>query len=119
MIVSERVERWKAAWESSELERIVALYAPDAEHSSRLVPQLYAEIRSETLRGSDQIREYVKRGRLWFVKVRIEVISLLESDDRSAVEYRRHSNLDATPAHVIELIAWQDRLIRSATVFHL
>ena len=115
--MSARIERWKAAWESCDLERIVGLYSPDAEHSSGLVSHLYAELGRATLRGQTEIREYVSRGLLWFVAVRIDVLSVIESDDRSAVEYRRGSNLDATPAHVVELIDWSGSLIRSSTVF--
>jgi len=115
--MSGRIERWKAAWESCDLDRIVALYSDDAEHSSRLVTDLFAELGRSTLRGKAEIREYVSRGLLWFVTVRIDVVSAMESGDRSAVEYRRSSNLDSTPAHVLELIDWSGDLIRSSTIF--
>ena len=48
-----------------------------------------------------------------------EILTVTESGDRAAVEYRRHSNLDAAnPAHVLELIEWRDALISSVRVFH-
>lgn len=112
-----RVENWKAAWESLDLERIVALYASDAVHASRLVLRLYPEIGSEALAGAAQIREYVMRGLVWFVKLELEIISVTEVEARSAIEYRRRSNLDTRPAHVIELLEWRGMLIRSAVVF--
>jgi len=40
---SERVMRWKAAWESRDIDAIVAMYRPDATHESALVPRLYRE----------------------------------------------------------------------------
>ncbi len=116
-VASERVERWKAAWESLDLDRITGLYAPDASHSSRLVARLYPEIGSEAVSGAREIREYVTRGLLWFVKLEIEILSTLEDPARSAIEYRRRSNLDARPALVLERIDWDGSLIRSAVVY--
>lgn len=115
--MTERVRYWKEAWESLDLERIVGLYAADATHTSRLVVRLCPEIGSETLHGEAEIREYVTRGLVWFVKVDLQIGAVLESENRSAIEYRRCSNVDGVQAHVVELIEWRGRLIRSAVVF--
>jgi len=65
--VSERIERWQTVWESCEPRADRRALLRDAEHTSRLVPQLYAELGRDTLRGGAEIREYVSRGLLWFV----------------------------------------------------
>lgn len=116
--MSERVERWKTAWESLDLDRIVALYTPDATHTSRLVHHLNPEIGGCTLRGREQIREYVVRGLVWFVKLEIRVSALVEADALSVIEYVRASNIDPIPARVVEMLDWQGALIRSARVYH-
>jgi hypothetical protein len=41
--MSTRVDDCKAAWESRDVARIVALYAPDATHASHLVPRFLPE----------------------------------------------------------------------------
>jgi hypothetical protein len=113
-----RVERWKSAWESLDVERIVALYAPGARHESALVPKLYPEARGTALRGEKSLREYVRRGVGWFAGLEIEVLSALEDGDRMAIEYRRHSDVDRRkPARVVELLEWRKDRIRAAAVF--
>jgi hypothetical protein len=43
----------------------------------------------------------------------------VESDTGAAVEYLRHSNIDADqPAHVLELMEWERERIKSVRVFH-
>jgi hypothetical protein len=117
--VSEQVRRWKAAWESRDPARVVALYAPGATHTSALVPRLYPEAGRHELKGVDQIRAYVERGLARFSTLRFELLSVTESDGRSAVEYHRHSNIDGEhPAHVLELIEWDGDRITAVRVFH-
>jgi hypothetical protein len=117
--VSEQVRRWKAAWESLDPARVVALYARDATHASGLVPRLYPEADGAELRGIEQIRQYVERALARFTTLRFELVSITESDGRSAVEYRRHSNVEGhEPAHVLELIQWADDRIVAVRVFH-
>lgn len=116
---AERIERWKSAWESCDVERIVALYTGDARHESALVPKLYPEARGTVLRGERALREYVVRGVAWFEGLEIEVLSVLENGKRTAIEYRRRSQIDGQkPARVLELVEWRGDRIRSATVFH-
>jgi len=116
--MSERVERWKAAWESRDLERIVALYEAGATHASKLVPRLYPEVGGFVLEGTADIREYVRRGLERYKELRFEIASVTETEDRSGVEYRRHSNVDGHPVHVLELIEWNGPRIRAVRVFH-
>ncbi|MGH7803543.1 MAG: nuclear transport factor 2 family protein [Candidatus Binatia bacterium] len=115
-----RIERWKAAWESSDVERILALYAAKCRHESALVPRLYPEAKGAILVGPKALRAYLERGVAWFTRVRFEVVSIVEDERRSAIEYRRHSDVDGgSPAHVLELLEWSGDEIRSAVVFQV
>lgn len=117
--MSEQVRRWKAAWESLDPARVTALYAPHATHASALVPKLFPEAGGSELRGAEQIRQYVERALSRFTTLRFELVSVTESDGRSAVEYRRHSNVDGdTPARVLELIEWAGDRIEAVRVYH-
>lgn len=116
---SERVMRWKAAWESRDVDAIVAMYHPDATHESALVAQLYPQAGGTAARGADQIRAYFANGLRRFTELRFELVSVTESSSRAAIEYRRHSNIDgANPAHVLELVQWEGKLISAVRVFH-
>jgi hypothetical protein len=129
---SERVMRWKAAWESRDIDAIVAMYRPDAIHESSLVPRFYPEAGGTALRGTNQIRAYFANALGRFTELRFELVSVTESylesfsresshqpSWRAAIEYRRHSNVDgANPAHVLELVQWEGALIKAARVFH-
>lgn len=117
--VSERVARWKATWESRNVDAIVRMYRPDATHESALVAQFYPQAGGTALRGADQIRAYFSNGLARFTDLRFELVSVTEAAARAAIEYRRHSNVDgANPAHVLELVEWDGALIRAVRVFH-
>jgi nuclear transport factor 2 (NTF2) superfamily protein len=116
---STRVMAWKAAWESRNPDKVAALYSRDATHASAVVTRLYPEAKASVLKGRDQIREYASRGVAMFTTLRFEILSVVESDTSAAVEYLRHSNIDADkPAHVLELIEWDRERIKSVRVFH-
>jgi SnoaL-like domain len=116
---SKRVLDWKTAWESRDADRVAALFAPGATHSSMMVARIWPELGRGELRGRNEVREYARRGLARFTELRFELLTVTESDDRAAVEYRRHSNVDgANPAHVLELIEWGRELIRAVRVFH-
>jgi nuclear transport factor 2 (NTF2) superfamily protein len=115
---STRVMAWAAAWESSNPDKVAALYARDATHASAVVRQIFPEAQASVLKGRDQIREYASRGMARFTTLRFEILSVVESDTGAAVEYLRHSNIDADqPAHVLELMEWERERIKSVRVF--
>lgn len=119
MPTSARIEAWKAAWKSRDPATVATLYAPDAIHESALISQIYPELGRLVLRGRHEIAVYARRGLARFTELRFEILTVTESDDRAAVEYRRHSNIDgAKPAHVLELIEWRGALISAVRVFH-
>jgi nuclear transport factor 2 (NTF2) superfamily protein len=115
---SARVEAWKSAWESRDPARVVALYTRDATHQSALIAKIYPELGRLELNGHHEIAVYARRGLERYRELRFEILTVTESGDRAAVEYRRHSDLDAKPVHVLELIEWRDALISSVRVFH-
>lgn len=117
--VSARVNAWKAAWESRDSATVGKLFQPDATHESALISQIYPELDRLILRGRNEIVEYARRGLARYAQLQFEIISVTESGDRAAVEYKRHSNLDgANPKHVLELIEWHGDLISAVRVFH-
>lgn len=117
--LSARIEAWKSAWESRDPARVVALYTRDANHQSAMIAKLYPELKKLALQGHHEIGVYARRGLERYTDLRFEILTVTESGDRAAVEYRRHSNLDgANPAHVLELIEWRDALISAVRVFH-
>ena len=119
MATSARVEAWKSAWESRDAAAVAALYAPDATHESALIAQIYPELGRLVLRGRHEIAVYARRGLARFTELRFEILTVTESDDRAAVEYRRHSDVDgARQPHVLELIEWRGDLISAVRVFH-
>ena len=117
--ISARVEKWKSAWESRDPLRVVALYLPDGAHQSAVIERIYPELGRTELRGRDEIAEYCRRGFARFSHLNFEILTVTEEGERSAVEYRRHSNVDPDhPAWVLELIEWSGDLIDSCRVFH-
>lgn len=117
--ISARVKAWKEAWESRDIDRVAALYAPSARHQSAKVTAIYPELRRGHLVSRDEIREYARRAFERFTELRFEISATIEDRDRAAVEYHRHSNLDAAnPQHVLEWIEWRDGLITDVRVFH-
>ena len=116
---SARVDAWKSAWESRDPARVVALYTRDATHQSALIAKIYPELGRLALQGHHEIAVYARRGLSRYTDLRFEILTVTESGDRAAVEYRRHSNIDgANPVHVLELIEWRDALISAVRVFH-
>ena len=119
MATSARVEAWKSAWESRDAAAVAALYAPDATHESALIAQIYPELGRLILRGRHEIAVYARRGLARFTELRFEILTVTETGDRAAVEYRRHSDVDsANQPHVLELIEWRGDLISAVRVFH-
>ena len=117
--MSARVDAWKAAWESRDVERIVALYAPDATHASALVRRFLPEADGPVCRGRAQIAEYFRRALGRYRELRFELATVTEDATRSAVEYHRHSDVDGVnPKHVLELLEWKGGLLSAVRVFH-
>jgi hypothetical protein len=119
MTASKRVLDWKAAWESRDPSRIVALYAPHSTHASARVADLRPDLGRSELHGLAELEEYARVAFARFTWLRFDLLTVTESSNRAAVEYLRHSNLDGDkPSHVLELIEWRGEMIIAVRVFH-
>ncbi len=117
--MSRRVDDWKSTWETRDVDRIVAMYAPDATHASALVRQLLPEADGAVCRGRAQIAEYFRRALGRYRELRFDLLTVTEDVTRSAVEYHRHSDVDgANPKHVLELLEWRGDLLSAVRVVH-
>ena len=116
---SKRVVEWAKMWESRDADRVAAAYAEDATHASAVVAQIKPKLGRSELHGRAEICEYARDALKRFTTLRFELLSAVETSDRAAVEYLRHSNVDAEhPKHVLELIEWRGGLISAVRVFH-
>ncbi|MCA6123659.1 nuclear transport factor 2 family protein [Bradyrhizobium sp. WSM 1704] len=78
---------WIAAWNSRDLERVLALYAEDAEMTSDRIPALgFGE--SGTVRGKDALRAYWGTALAKLPGLHFELIELFVSPDSVVVFYR-------------------------------
>jgi hypothetical protein len=116
--MNRHVERWKAAWESLDPEKVVALYAPNATHRSAVVERIYSELGRTELRGREEIREYARRAFTRFNAIRFDIVAVIEDVTHAAVEYRRFVNNEAASTEVLELIEWSGDLLTACRVFH-
>lgn len=82
-------ERWLAAWNAHDLERIVALYRPDARHSSARVRQLLGT-GSDTVIGRDAIADHFRRELDRFPDLRFEPLSISSGLRTTVIEYLSH-----------------------------
>jgi len=78
---------WIAAWNSHDLERILALYADDSEMTSDRI-QALGLAASGTLRGKEQIRAYWGLALLRLPNLHFELIDIYVSPDSIVVFYQ-------------------------------
>lgn len=107
-------ERWLAAWNARDLERILALYAPDARHTSARVRALGGA--EDTLQGVEAIRDYFRRGLAEYPSLQFDPISVSTGPRTVAIEYMRHGVDEAEPT--LELLETNgDGLIGHSRVY--
>lgn len=78
--------QWIAAWNSHDLERVLALYAEDAEMTSDRIPALGFDS-SGTLRGKASLRMYWGKALQLLPGLRFELIDTYVSPDSVVVFY--------------------------------
>ncbi len=78
---------WIAAWNSHDLERVLALYADDSEMTSDRIPALGFDA-SGTLRGKDNIRTYWAKALTLLPDLKFELIDTYVSPDSIVVFYQ-------------------------------
>lgn len=116
--MNQQVERWKAAWEGLDPDKVAAMYAPTATHRNAVVERVCPELGRIELRGREEIREYARRAFTRFTAIRFEIVAVIEDDTHAAVEYRRHLNADTTATDVLEVLEWTGDLLTACRVFH-
>jgi serine 3-dehydrogenase len=108
-------ERWLAAWNARDAERILALYAADARHTSARVRAFTGD--TDTLVGRDAIAAYVRAGLARYPQLRFEPISVSTGPCSVVIEYQRHG-VDAVEPTVELLETNADGLIAHTRVYH-
>lgn len=83
---------WIAAWNARDLERVLALYADDAEMTSDRIPAMGFDA-SGTLRGKDRLRAYWGKALGLLPDLRFELIDLFVSPDSVVVFYSNERGL--------------------------
>lgn len=78
---------WIAAWNSHDLERVLALYTDDAEMTSDKIQALGFEA-SGTLRGKDRLRAYWGKALAMLPNLRFDLIDTYVSPNSVVVFYR-------------------------------
>ena len=78
---------WISAWNSHDLERVLALYTDDAEMTSDKIQALGFEA-SGTLRGKDRLRAYWGKALTLLPNLRFDLIDTYVSPDSVVVFYR-------------------------------
>src|SRR5437899_1055613 len=78
---------WIAAWNSHDLERVLALYAEDAEMTSDKIPAMGFDP-SGTVRGKPDLRAYWNRALAMIPNLHFELIDTYVSPDSVVVFYQ-------------------------------
>lgn len=80
---------WIAAWNSHDLDRILAHYEDDFQFSSPFIPEVAGEP-SGKLQGQTAIREYWRRALARRADLRFELVSVLVGVGSVIILYKRH-----------------------------
>jgi ketosteroid isomerase-like protein len=107
------VKRWVAAFESKDLDRVLAFYTDDVIFHSPLVARLSHDP-SGTVQGKAALRAYVKKGFEVFDHIRFTVLDVLRGVDSIAIHYK-----GITGTHVVEVLFFdKDGLVRESYVHY-
>jgi ketosteroid isomerase-like protein len=79
-------KQWIDAWNSHDLERILALYSEDSEMTSDKIPLLGLDP-TGTLRGKDRLRQYWSKGLQLIPNLHFTLIDVYVSPDSLVVFY--------------------------------
>jgi ketosteroid isomerase-like protein len=105
---------WIAAWNSHDLERVLAMYAEDSEMTSEHIPALGFDA-SGTLRGKDRIRAYWGTALQRLPDLHFELIDTYVSPDSIVVFYQNERG-----AKICEYLRLNDEgKIRQGSANHL
>lgn len=100
---SERFARkWLEAWNSHDLEAILAHYAEDVELSSPFVVQVLGDP-SGTIRGKDQLRMYISLGLAMFPDLHFHLIQVFTGVSSLVLHYRSVDDILAAETMVFNV----------------
>ena len=107
-------KEWIAAWNSHDLERILALYAEDSEMTSDRIPLLGLDA-SGTLRGKHRLRQYWEIAFQRLPNLHFDLIEIYVSPDSLVVFYQNERG-----AKICEYLRLDDEgRIRQGSANHL
>lgn len=107
------VKRWVAAFESKDLDRVLAFYTDDVIFHSPLVARLSHDP-SGTVHGKAALRAYVKKGFEVFDHIDFTVLDVLRGVDSIAIHYK-----GITGTHVVEVLFFdKDGMVRESYVHY-
>jgi ketosteroid isomerase-like protein len=89
---------WIAAWNSHDLDRVLAHYEDDFEMSSPIIPALVGEP-SGKLRGKAAVGAYWAKALQKLPDLRFELVAALAGVDSVTVTYKGHRGLSAEVLH--------------------
>jgi len=107
------VKRWVAAFESKDLDRVLAFYTNDVTFHSPLIARLSHDP-SGTVQGKAALREYVKKGFEVFDHINFTVLDVLRGVDSIAIHYK-----GITGTRVVEVLFFdKDGVVRESYVHY-
>ena len=107
------VKRWVAAFESKDLDRVLAFYTDDVIFHSPLIARLSHDP-SGTVGGKAALRAYVKKGFEVFDHIKFTLLDVLRGVDSIAIHYQ-----GITGTHVAEVLFFdQDGMVRESYVHY-
>ena len=107
------VKRWVAAFESKDLDRVLAFYTDDVIFHSPLIARLSHDP-SGTVQGKAALRAYVRKGFEVFDHIKFTVLDVLRDVDSIAIHYQ-----GITGTHVVEVLFFdKDGMVRESFVHY-
>jgi ketosteroid isomerase-like protein len=107
------VKRWIAAFESKDLDRVLAFYTDDVIFHSPVIARLSHDP-SGTVQGKAALRAYVKKGFEVFDHINFTLLDVLRGVDSIAIHYK-----GITGTHVVEVLFFdKDGLVRESYVHY-
>lgn len=108
-------ERWLRAWNAHDIDALIALYAPDARHTSNRIREIGGA--SETLVGREAIAQYFRHGLQRYQSLRFIPVSISTGLRTIVVEFRAQGM--ARTQHLTEVLEVNaEGLITHSRVYH-
>lgn len=107
---------WLTAFNSYDVDALVALYAEDATHTSPKIRALHPDTGGK-LRGKAAMAEWWRASNARLPGLRYELTALTANDDRVFIEYLRHAP-EQEPMPVAEAFDVKDGKIVASRVYH-